>query len=246
MNMRTDAPPFRQRILTLCLGLLVILASTPVLAGGMWFKVAGGVSGLAMDDINNGTFSFYEPSINGYNFPDLDSGFSLSFHLGNDITKTTGFGFSWDIQHAHVNGTDVDVTADMKLDANVFMGHFYWTPVQSRKFRLGGAAGVGFIAAGGKVKVDQGNVSYGEGDTSGSDLAFELMGTLEYALAGNKGLQLTAGWRVAEISKVKFASSTAVKEDGSNLKLDYTGYTLKLGVIWRFGEGPGGEGPDIQ
>ncbi len=240
---RNDFPPCRWRILYPVL--ILSLIATPVLAGGMWFKAAAGVSGLAMDDINHGTFKFYDTSIDGFNFPDVDSGFSLSFHLGNDISDRWAFGFSWDIQHAHVKGTDVDVTADMKLDANIFMGHLYWTPVRGRRFSLGAGAGAGFIAANGTVDVEQGNVSYGEGETSGTELAFELMGTAEYVLSGNKALQLTAGWRVAEVGKVKFEGSTALKEDGSNLALDYTGYTLKLGVIWRFGAGPGGAGEDI-
>jgi len=228
------------------LGLILILAATPALAGGMWFKVAGGVSGLAMDDINDGTYRFYDTSIHGFNFPDLDSGFSLSFHLGNDISEQWAIGFSWDIQHAHVEGTDVDVTAVMKLDADIFMGHLYWTPVRGDKFSLGAATGLGFAAADGTVKVEQGSVNYGDGKTTGTDLAYEVMGTAEYVLSGNKALQLTAGWRVAEVAKVKFEGATAKKEDGSDLALDYSGYTMKLGVIWRFGAGPGGKGPDIQ
>ncbi len=237
MNTLNGCPPCRRHVLSLCLSLVLILAATPVLADQMWFKVAGGVSSLAMEDINNGTYRFYDTSVHGYNFPNLDSGFSLSFHLGNDISEKWAFGFSWDIQHAHVKGTDVDVTANMKLDANLFMGHLYWTAVQGKKFRAGAAGGAGFIAGSGTVDVERGTTNYGEGKTTGSSLAAEFMGTAEYALAGNKGLQLTVGWRLAEIDKVKFEGATAVKEDGSNLTLDYSGYTLKLGVIWRFGGG---------
>ena len=226
--------------ITALLLLMSILVATPALAGGSWFKVAAGTSGMAMDDINNGTYRFYDESIDGFNFPDLNSGFSLSFHMGSDISRNWGMGFSWDIQHGHVKGTDVDVTADMKLDANLFMGHLYWTPVQGKNFSLGAAGGLGFVAANGTVRVERGTVSYGEGKTTGTDLAVELMGTAEYALARNKALQLTAGWRLADISKIKFEGATAVKEDGSNLALDYTGYTLKLGVVWRFG-GPRGQ-----
>jgi len=246
VSVRNVSAACRWAILNLVLLLAVTLTADPVLAGGLWFKVAAGSSGMAMDDINNGTVRFYDTSIDGFNFPDLDSGFSLSFHLGNDISERWAFGFSWDIQHAHVKGTDVDVTANMKLDADIFMGHFFWTPVRGQKFSLGAAAGMGFLAAGGTVSVDQGSVHRGQDKTSGSSLATEVMGTAEYALSGNKALQLTAGWRVAKVDKVKFVGATAVKEDGSNLELDYTGYTLKLGVIWRFGAGPGGTGPNIH
>ena len=54
---------------------------------------------------------------------------------------------------------------------------------------------------------------------------------------------MTAGWRLASVDKVKFAGATVVKDDGENLALDYTGYTLKLGLIWRFGTD---DGADIQ
>lgn len=229
--------------LVLCLVVAATMSAGTALAGDMWFKVAGGVSGMAMDDINNGTFSFYDTSINGYNFPDLDSGFSLSFHMGSDINDKFSMGFSWDIQHGHVDGTDVDVTANMKLDANFFMGHLYWTPMRGQTFSLGAAAGLGFVSADGTVKIEQGSVFFGEGDVSGTKLAYEIMGTAEYALTDSKGLQLTAGWRQANISEIDFAGSKQLKEDGSNFELDYSGYTLKLGIIWRFN---GGGEPDIQ
>jgi len=223
-----------------------VMTAGPATAGNVWFKIAGGISGLAMDDVNDGDFRFYDDTETGYNLPELTNGFSLSFHMGSKINRNWAMGFSWDIQHAHTSGTDVDVDADLKLDANVFMGHFYWTPLQGQKFSAGAAAGVGFIAADGTVNVDRGSTNYGEGDTSGTDLAYEVMGVFEYALSDNKGLQLTAGWRDASVSKVQILGRTATNEDGSNLELDYSGYTLKLGIIWRFGDQGGAAGGDIK
>ena len=231
---------------TAAVAALILLTAVPAWAGGMWVKVAGGISGLAMDDINNGDFRFHDTSIHGYNFPDVDSGLSLSLHLGNDISEKWSFGFSWDRQHAHVSGTDIDVTATLKLDADFFMGHLYWTPVHSGSFSLGAAAGVGFVAANGVARIEQDTVSYGQADTGGTDFAGEVLGTLEFALGGGKGLQVTAGWRLAEIGDVSLDGTTVLKEDGSNLTLDYSGYTLKAGVVWRFGAGTGGQVPDIN
>lgn len=236
----------RRRGWTLALGLILLMFAAPAWAGGLWVKVAGGVNGMAMDDINDGTYRFHETSIHGFNFPDLNSGFGLSFHAGNDISPRWSFGFSWEIQHGHVQGTDVDVSAVMKLDADFFMGHLYWTPVRSRKFSLGAAGGLGIVSADGTVRIEQGNVNFGQNKTSGTDLAFELMGTAEYALAGNKALQLTLGWREAKVDKITYQGTTATREDGSDLALDYSGYTARLGVLWRFGAGPGGAGPNIQ
>lgn len=187
-----------------------------------------------MDDINNSTFSFSDTSIDGYNFPDLKSGFSLSFHLGSDLSEHWALGFSWDIQHAHVSGNDGDVTGKMKLDANIFMLDGYWLPMRGKKFSVGAAAGIGIVGARGTTNVERGNVDYGEGKTSGTNVAYEAMATAEYSLSHSTALQLTAGWRVADVKTVKFNGATVLKEDGSNLSLDYTGYTLKLGMVWRF------------
>ena len=223
-----------RRHLALGLLLLVWTGAVPARAGNVWFEVSGAWNGLAMDDINDGTFRFHDTSIDGYDFPDIDGGFGLGFHLGSDIAPGLGFGFSWERQHAHVEGTDVDVTAKLKLDADVFMGHVYWRPLRGGKFSGGLAGGLGFLAANGVVDITDGGASYGNLDTSGSDLAGEAMFVAEYALAANKGLRLTAGWLLAKVARVDVGGRRATNEDGSDLALDYSGSTLRLGMIWRF------------
>ena len=217
---------------------LVLLAggSTPAVAGG-WFKVAGGVSGMAMDDINEGDFSFYDESTNGYNFPALDSGFSLSFHLGYDLSPEFSLGFSWDNQYARVEGTDVDITADLNLDANFFMTHLYWTPLRTGRWVLGGGAGLGLVFPVGDVKVTgEDNVNWGEGDITGSSgLALEAMGLAEFAMGESTSLELTVGWRDATVDDFKVNNRPALKEDGTPIALDYTGYIVKLGFKFMFG-----------
>lgn len=124
----------------------------------------------------------------------------------------------------------------MKLDADLFMGHFYWIPVRKESFQLGGAAGLGLLSASGTVKVERENVDYGEGDTSGTSFTTEVMGLGEYFVGENTGLQLTAEWRWAKVDDVKYRGAPALKEDGSNLTLDYTGYIVKVGIVWRYSE----------
>jgi len=226
------------RVLGIAMAVGIILTCSVEQAGaGSWFKVAGGVSGMAMDDINNADFRFYEPSENGYDFPPLDSGFSLSFHLGYDLSPAFALGFSWDRQYARVTGTDEDVTADLNLDANFFMTHGYWTPLRTGRWKIGAVAGLGLVFTDGKVKTTgQNNVNYGEGETSGSSsLALEVMALVNYAFKESTSLELTVGWRDAVIKEFKYESAPAVKEDGSNLELDYTGYILKMGVKFNFG-----------
>ena len=237
------------RILVITATILVFLGfgSGPAAAGG-WFKVAAGSSGMAMDDINNGDFRFYDNTINGFNFPDLDSGFSLSFHFGYDMSPELSLGFSWDNQYARVEGTDVDINADLNLDANLFMAHLYWTPLRTGRLAFGGAAGLGLIFPVGDVKITgDNNVNWGEGQISGSSsLALEVMGLAEYAVGGSTSLELTVGWRDATIDDFKVENRPAEKEDGTPIKLDYTGYIVKLGVKFMFGGDGDQDGPDIN
>lgn len=234
------------RVLAIAMAVGIILTCSVDQAGaGTWFKAAAGVSGMAMDDINNADFRFYDYTINGFDFPDLDSGFSLSFHLGYDLSPEFSLGFSWDRQYARVEGTDQDVTADLNLDANFFMTHLYWTPLNAGRWDFGGAVGLGLVFTDGKVKITgENNVNYGEGETSGSSsLALEVMALVNYAFKESTSLDVTVGWRDAVIDEFQYAGAPALKEDGTNLALDYTGYIIKAGVKFMFGWGDGEDLP---
>jgi len=233
---QSDGKPARIIVITATLLLLLVGGSTPAVAGG-WFKAAGGVSGMAMGDINDGDFRFYDQTVNGYNFPDLDSGFSLSFHLGYDLSPAFSLSFSWDNQYASVKGTDVDITADLNLRASLFMTHLYWTPLRTGRWALGGAVGLGLIFPVGDVEITgENNVNWGQGEITGSSgLALEAMGLVEFAVGGSTSIELTVGWRDATIDDFKVENRPALKEDGTPIALDYTGYIVKVGVKFMFG-----------
>jgi hypothetical protein len=228
----------RLLVIAAVLGVLIVGTPGQAQAGG-WFKAAGGLSGMAMEDINNGDFRFYDTTINGYNFPDLNSGFSMSFHVGFDFSPDFSLGFSWDKQHGHVKGTDVDITADLKLDANLFMTHVYWSPLRAGSWSFGAAGGLGLIFPNGTVKLTgDNNVNYGEGKISGSSsFAFEIMALANWAFGGSSSLETTIGWRIANLDEIKLDTAPVYKEDGSNLELDYTGYIIKVGYKFVFGDG---------
>ena len=222
------------------LGLSMLIGTAAPAVAGSWFKVAGGYSGMAMDDINNGDFSFYDypdDTPGGFDFPTLDGGFSLSFHLGYDLSPKFSLGFSWDKQYARLEGTDEDITANLDLDANFFMVHGYWRPLRSEKWDFGGAAGLGFAFPSGNVKVTgQDNVNYGQGDTSGNAaFALEIMALMDYYLSQTSALEVTLGYRSAVINDLKVDNTPVYNEDGSLLALDYTGYIFKLGYKYIFG-----------
>ena len=227
----------------LVVGMGILLVSLPgqALAGG-WFKVAGGMSGMAMDDINNGDFRFYDYSAEGFNLSTLDSGFSFSLHGGVGFSGNMALGLSWERQHAHTSGTDIDVQANLKLDAEFFMLHYYWIPLQTGSWEFGAAAGLGLIFPNGKIDItDDNNVNYGEGQISGgSDVAYEVMLVGDWKYGRSTSLELTLGYRVGVLDDVKLDSAPVYNEDGSRLELDYTGYTIKAGFKFMFG----GDAPD--
>jgi hypothetical protein len=63
----------------------------------------------------------------------------------------------------------------------------------------------------------------------------EAIGLAEFAVGGSTSIELTVGWRYAVIDDFKYQSRPALKEDGTPLALDYTGYILKAGVKFMFG-----------
>lgn len=232
-----------QRALAIPVGLALLLAcgAPPAQAGG-WFKAAVGMSGLTMDDINNETFSFFDYT-GGFDFPNLKSGFSLSFHLGFDLSPDFALGFSWDHQYARVSGNDADVTADLNLDANFFMGHLYWSPLRTGRWSFGAAAGLGLAFPDGRVSIsDANNVNFGQGDTTGnSTVPLEIMALVDFGLSKKSAIELTVGWRWAVIDEFKYQSHPVVKDDGTNIALDYTGYIIKGGWKYVFGSGQSGQ-----
>ena len=246
-NHRSNGKSVRVLAITASVLVLLVSGSTPAAAGG-WFKAAGGVSGMAMDDINDADFRFYDQTVNGFNFPDLDAGFSLSFHFGYDLSPEFSLGFSWDNQYARVEGTDVDITADLNLDANLFMTHVYWTPLITGRWALGGAAGLGLIFPVGDVEITgEDNVNWGQGEITGSSgLALEVMGLAEFAVGGSTSIELTVGWRDATVDDFKVDNRPALKEDGTPIALDYTGYIVKAGVKFMFGGSGDEDRPDIN
>jgi hypothetical protein len=176
----------------------------------------------------------------------LNGGFALSFHLGYDLSPQFALGFSWDRQYARTTGTDVDVEAKVNLDANLFMGHGYWTPVRGDGWSLGGVLGFGPIFAAGKIKEEKQNVSFGEADIRGNGWAFEALAKGDWRVATRSLLELTAGWRQAEVPEIEASKRPVFKEDGTRLALDYSGFVVKLGWKYEFGGEGNQSRPDID
>lgn len=238
-------PALPIRFGTICALLTVLLTPAASRADAPWFKLAPGYSTLAMDDVNTETFRFFEDST-GYEVEDLTSGFTLSFHLGYDLGPAFAMGFSWEHQYARTSGFDRDVEGKLHADANFFLGHGYWTPVRKKRWSLGGAVGLGPVFTSGQIQETKGTVSFGESKLRGTGFSLEVLAKADWRIADRQLLELTAGWRRAEVTEIKADNAPVYKANGDRLSFDYTGVVVKLAWKFEFG-GEGGDGrPDIN
>lgn len=215
--------------------LLSSLAASPA-AAQSWFRIGGGLADMAMEDVNDADYSFYEESISGYNFPDVGTGFLLDLAFGYDVNPELGVGFHWDRQWAQVSGTDDGVDGTLNLNANAFIGRVQWRPLQGEKWRLGLVLGTGPLFCDGSTRINRDTVDYGEGKLSGMTWSFDAAVGYDRRIREHTVLQLWAGWRWANLDEVEHDDAPVLKDDGSNMTLDYTGWVARLGLAFEFGD----------
>jgi len=215
---------------------LAVLAFPAAATAGGWARVGGGLAGMAMDDINNSDFRFYDDTINGYAFPDVGAGFLLDLALGNDLRPDLGFGFHWDRQWARVKGNDGGVDGTIGLNANAFMGRVQWRPLRGERWRLGLVAGLGPMFTDGFTEISRGTVYYGKTDLTGHTWAFDASLSWDLLVSARTRLQVWGGWRRAKIGDVRHGGAPVLKEDGSPLSLDYSGWLARAGLVFGFGD----------
>ncbi len=202
---------------------------------GTWVQVALGVNGMAMDDINNSDFRWHEDSPDGFDLADISSGMALSFGIGYDMSPLVTYGVFWEHQYASTKGMDGEMEADVNLAADIFTGRLGLNFLRKEKWRLGVGGAMGFLVAGGDVNKTTAGASYGQSDISGNCMLFEGMANLDVEVGESTILQVTGGWRIAEVETFKIAGAPALDPDGQEMSLDYTGFTARVGLKYRFG-----------
>ncbi len=222
-------------ILTLVLTLGQASTTLAVNAEGSWFQVSFGVNGMAMDDINQADFRWHEDSPDGFNLDKVNSGLALSLGVGYDLSPLLNYGLFWEHQYASTKGTDMEIEADVNLAADIFTGRMGLNFIRQEKWRLGVVGSLGFLVAGGDVNQTTSGASYGQKDLSGNCMVFEGMANLDIQVSESSILELTGGWRLADVESFKYGSAPALKADGSDMSLDYSGFTARVGLKYRFG-----------
>ncbi len=213
---------------------------------GPWVQVSLGMNGLAMDDINQTDFRWHEDSPGGFDLDDFNSGLALAFGVGHDISQMVGYGLFWEHQYAATKGSDLDMEADVNLAADIFSGRLNVNFIRAEKWRLGVAGSLGFLVAGGDVNKTTAGASYGKTDLSGTCWALEGMANLELVVGQSSIVQITGGWRQAEVKSLKYGGTTVTGPDGGDMSLDYSGFTARVGLKYRFGGEGGQASPNIN
>ncbi len=213
---------------------------------GSWFQVSLGYHGLAMGDINEADFRWHEDSPDGFDLNDLNSGMALSFGLGFDMSNSLGYGLFWEHQYASTSGTDQELTADVNLAADSFIGRLNFNFIKQKNWRLGVAGALGYLVVGGDVNKTTDGASYGQTDLTGNTWSFEGMGLFEFVVGKSSMLQVTVGWREATVESFKNGTATVFKENGENMHIDYTGFTTRVGWKLRFGSMDTQTAPSIK
>jgi len=226
----------KRRFLLFPLFTLMVLLMVPATAsaGAFWFRAAGGVADMAMEDINDQDFGWYEDSPAGFDMPDVGTGFFFDLAVGGDIQPGLAAGFHWDRQYAGTEGNDQGVEGNLNLNASFFMARVEWRPVRKDKIFAGLSGGMGPFSTTGNARVQQGSVDYGKQELSGSSWAFDTAALFDYKMGKNSYLHVAAGYRWAKIDEFKVGGRPALKDDDTFMALDYTGWTLRAGVTWVF------------
>lgn len=213
---------------------------------GSWVQVSLGLNGMAMDDINETDFRWHEDSPDGFNLGEVNSGTALSFGVGYDMSPLVGYGLFWEHQYASTDGMDQEMKADVNLAADIFTGRLNLNFLRRSHWRLGVAGSLGFLVVGGSVDKTTDGASYGKTDLSGNCWALEGMANLEIVVGESTIVQVTTGWRQADVSSFKNASATVSTPDGGDMSMDYSGLTLRVGMKYRFGSMAEQTTPDIN
>jgi hypothetical protein len=226
----------RKISLSLLIVAFSLAGAAPPATAGSWVRLGAGLADMAMDDVNDADLRFYEDDTSGgYNFADVGTGLLMDIGFGYDVDAQLAISFHWDRQWAKVKGTDVDVDGTLGLHANAFVGRLHWRPLRGQRWRVGLVGGMGPLFTDGYAKVTRGSVDYGKSELRGSTWSADAALSVERSLGDKTLLQVWAGWRWAKISEFTADDAPVVKEDGSRASLDYTGWTVRLGVAFGFG-----------
>ena len=202
--------------------------------------IHAGYNGYSMTDVNEDLIghSINEKILGGSGFALAEIHGGLGFGAGLRFLpiERLSFAFDYDRLTAKTHLSLYTIDFNVKAPAHSLTGTaLYWFPSATR-VRGGIGAGGGYYWSDGEFGADTSGVGLTEPMT-GSGPGFHGMGVLDYTISPNVHFEGSAGIRFAKTTELKIDGVPAVKEDGSEATLDWSGFMSRAGLTFYFGEG---------
>lgn len=212
---------------TLTLG----LAATTFAQSGVdfWMGAAVGYNGYKMSDVNDEINAIAD--IAALSADEINAGFGAQGELGVRINSRWLLGMGIKRLSGSSMLSDMYSSLEYSFPANAYYGLAGVSLPASDVINYGAIASIGSINSAGKITI--GELGYGSlsADVEGNGTFFEGKAFFSLEIDRHFNLVPALGYRVAKINEIKIGGGKVVKEDGSDYSLDYSGYTVQIGVM---------------
>jgi len=225
---------------TIALAVIALLFSSHAMADTYFVEVTGGYGLYAMDEVNAFIDDLNEDA-GGDVLDKLESGGNFGLALTSRMTPRLSGAVTWEHLYASTKTTEGAASLDLNAPANVFKISMAYHLIESGWIQP-------FIQGGGAIMTTRGHLKWQEGDDKiehefkGTGLHLDAdLGTY-LTLSDRIGAKVTAGYRFAKLNELTYdASSFGGYGSFNGPGVDYSGWTVKLGINIKLNWGSGDE-----
>lgn len=152
---------------------------------------------------------------------------TLALDVSQLLAKTTGT--------AVFLGTPYDGELSLPATSVTLTVHYLFHAVSSS--RLGIGLGAGYYACTGELKATSGGFS-DSADAEGSGFGLHALGVGDIPLSKTVHVEMGAGYRYAKTTDITFDGGVLRNSDGSKSKVDWSGFTGRIGATFYLGDAP--------
>lgn len=218
-------------LLSLVFVLALVFASTTFAQSGVdfWLGAAVGYNGYKMTDVNDEINAIADIAV--LDADEINGGFGAQGELGVRINSRWILGVGIKRLSGSSTLSDAYASLEYSFPANAYYGLVGISFPATPKFNYGAIASIGSINSAGKITI--GELGYGSisADVEGNGTYFEGKAFFSLEIERHFSLVPALGYRIAKINEIKIGGGKVVNEDGSNYTLDYSGYTVQIGIV---------------
>jgi len=226
---------------TIVLAVFALLFSSHAMADTYFVEVTGGYGLYAMDEVNAFIDDLNQDA--GTDVLDkLESGGNFGLALTSRMSPRLSGAVTWEHLYASTKTTEGAASLDLNAPANVFKISMAYHLIESGWFQP-------FIQGGGAIMTTRGHLKWQEGDDKiehefkGTGLHLDADLGAYLTLSDRIGAKVTAGYRFAKLNELTYdASSFGGYGSFNGPGVDYSGWTVKLGINIKLNWGTDDEG----